>query len=59
MRRPSRAESSPQHLLNALRCGLDGVFPKPHHYERREDGERDKKDPRRKGEVSEERYGAQ
>jgi len=59
MRRASRAELSSQHLLNALRCGLDGVSPKPHHYERRGDGEREKKDPRRKGEVSEERHGAQ
>src|SRR4029453_9936815 len=56
---PLRVQSSSQHLLNALRCGLDGLSPIPHDYERRDDGERDKKGPRREGEVSEERHGAQ
>ena len=53
------SDSSSQHFLNAFRCGLDGVSPIPHYYERRKDGERNEKDPRRKGEVYEERHGAQ
>jgi hypothetical protein len=47
------AEPLAQRLLNALRHALGWVFPVPHHHERREKSEPDKKRPRRRrGEVS-------